>query len=60
MPSTFNFRWDVNRHYGELKVRDVNACSTRGIRQFNSGVVRQKLYDEQAVCYQLDITRAEV
>ena len=30
MPTSFNFRWDVNRHYGETQLRDVNSVVANG------------------------------
>jgi cell surface protein SprA len=43
MPTSFNFRWDVNRHYGETQLRDVNAVINQGA----SDIFIPKLYDKR-------------
>ncbi|MEZ5067192.1 MAG: hypothetical protein R2847_01270 [Bacteroidia bacterium] len=59
MPSTFNFRWDVNRHYGELKVRDVNALLNSGVSDNSIPVLYDKNFMmNRQYATSWDITRA--
>ncbi|HMR47517.1 MAG TPA: cell surface protein SprA [Bacteroidia bacterium] len=59
MPSTFNFRWDVNRHYGELKVRDVNAVLNQGVSDNSIPVLYDKRFTmNRQYGTSWDITRA--